>query len=190
MKLSVNRYVIFNLIWITICLITIIFGDDLPIEFASPTMKSISFGTLCIVLPLSIIWTGNQIFHFKSKKWKNKRIISSLVVSSFFFVEERSNFARSSPRCRIQNPIPISSFSLPIIAIALFGRTMCGTTDKIIYSSRTNSSTIVARSFGCGAWDSDFPKYSYYKKTSFLGIFYIKTTVDTSQLNKSYWMKQ
>ena len=156
MKLSVSRYVILNLIWIAICLVTIIFGDDLPIEFASPTMRSIAFVILCIGLPISIIWTSNQIFHFKSKTFA----IATTVIS------------------------------LPIIAIALFGSTMCGTTDEVIYASRTNSSTIVARSFGCGAWDTDFPKYSYYKKTSFLGIFYIKTTVDTSRLNKLNWMKQ
>ena len=156
MKHSFNRYVIFNLIWIMICLITIIFGNDLPIEFASPTMKSISFVVLCIGLPVSIIWTGNQIFHFKSKAFT----------------------------------IATSIISLPIIMITLFGRTMCATTDEIIYTSRTNTSTIVARSFGCGAWDSDFPKYTYYKKTPVLGIFYVKTTVDTSRLNKLGWIKQ
>ncbi|MBL7739221.1 MAG: hypothetical protein JNK14_08370 [Chitinophagaceae bacterium] len=67
---------------------------------------------------------------------------------------------------------------------------MCDSTDKIIYTNRTNSSIIVARSFGCGAWDSDFPKYSYYKKTPFLGVFYFKTTVDTSRVDKSAWIQQ
>jgi hypothetical protein len=82
----------------------------------------------------------------------------------------------------------ISIISLPIIFFALFG--MCGNSDELLYKNRANSTTIVARTFGCGAWDSDPPIYTYYKKTPFLGIFYLKTKVDTSRLDKSIWLRQ
>ena len=153
MKFSLNRYVVFNLIWITICVITILVGDTFPIEWASPVMRSITFIGLCLTLPISIIWTGNEIFGFRSKAFG----------------------------------VSVSLISLPIIGIALLGRTMCGTTEKILYTNRNNSTTIVARSFGCGAWDSDLPKYTFYRKTSFLSTFFLKTKVDTAMLNKSFW---
>jgi hypothetical protein len=156
MKLTLNRYVNFNLGWIVVCLLIIIFGDAFPIEFSSAKMRSIFFIALCLGLPISIIWTCYQIFHFKSKAFG----------------------------------VGATMISLPIITIALLGRTMCATTDEILYANRNNSSNIVAKSFGCGAWDSDFPKYSYYRQSSILGIFYLNVKVDTSRLDKTIWIKQ
>jgi hypothetical protein len=79
--------------------------------------------------------------------------------------------------------------SISILFFTFFGRSICKTTDEILYTNKYNTSIIVARSFDCGAWDSDLPNYSYYKKTPVAGAFYWTTKADTSQLDHSIWIK-
>jgi hypothetical protein len=48
---------------------------------------------------------------------------------------------------------------------------------------------IVRRSFGCGAWDSDFPIYHYYKVVPATPLFNIVTDFDTTKLDRTLWQK-
>jgi hypothetical protein len=75
----------------------------------------------------------------------------------------------------------------PIFLFALLGSSMCSYSDEVIFRNRNSNKVIVARSYGCGAYDSDFPKYKFYERTLFLGVLNIYKSVDTLTLDKTAW---
>jgi hypothetical protein len=78
--------------------------------------------------------------------------------------------------------------AIPVFLIVLLGSSMCSYSDEIIFRNPvTNNKVIVARSYGCGAYDSDFPVYKFYERTLFLGVLNLYKTVDTAALDKSVW---
>ena len=77
--------------------------------------------------------------------------------------------------------------SIPIILISILGNSMCGYSDSVLFKNKSSKSDIVARSYGCGAYDNDFPHYRYYKRTSLLGSLHFYERIDTSTLDKSTW---
>jgi hypothetical protein len=77
--------------------------------------------------------------------------------------------------------------AIPVFLIALLSSSMCSYSDEIIFSNRNGNKVIVARSYGCGAYDSDFPQYKIYEKTLFLNVFNVYKSVDTATLDKSKW---
>ena len=87
--------------------------------------------------------------------------------------------------------VSASVFSLFILGLIAFANTMCGTSTKVVFENREQSSTtIVSRSYGCGAWDSDLPKYTFYKVVPFAGLFNIVTKIDTTTIDKNEWKKK
>jgi hypothetical protein len=84
--------------------------------------------------------------------------------------------------------VAVGFLLMPGIIVVLLGKTLCGVSEHILYINQNNSSVIVDRSFGCGAWDSDRPKTTIYKKTRFLGIFYLKKKIDPSSLDRGSWI--
>ena len=51
-----------------------------------------------------------------------------------------------------------------------------------------SSEIIIKRSLGCGAWDSDFPVYKYYKVIPATPLFWISTPFDTAKLDRTIWL--
>lgn len=79
--------------------------------------------------------------------------------------------------------------STPILLVfALFG-SMCSTSTELMFKNKTNMTTIVRKSYGCGAWDSDFNKYTIYKITPFTPVFNIITKFDTTNIDKTFWIE-
>jgi hypothetical protein len=84
--------------------------------------------------------------------------------------------------------IVASLLSLFILAFVAFGNTMCGTSTEVLFTNKEQpSKMIISRSYGCGAWDSDFPKYTFYKVVPFTSLFNIVTTIDTTGIDKNKW---
>jgi hypothetical protein len=77
--------------------------------------------------------------------------------------------------------------AIPIFLIALLSRSMCSYSDDIIFKNRSCDKVIVAQSYGCGAYDSDFPQYKFYERTLFLGVLNVYKSVDTATIDKSKW---
>jgi hypothetical protein len=75
--------------------------------------------------------------------------------------------------------------------ITFIGSLFCGYTIKetLYLKKDTNKTKIVIRDYGCGAYDSDFPKYEVLQITKLLPFLdYVKST-DTTKLDKKQWVK-
>ena len=80
--------------------------------------------------------------------------------------------------------------SVTILLVVGFAHTMCGTTTEIIFQNKNNSQTIVRRNYGCGAWDSDFPVYTYHKVVPMTPFFNIVTKYDITNIDKDVWTEK
>ena len=68
---------------------------------------------------------------------------------------------------------------------------MCGyNTDDILFVNKSDSSLKVVKShYGCGAYDSDMPKYEFYKMKSLTKEILYSKKVDTAELDKREWIR-
>jgi hypothetical protein len=77
--------------------------------------------------------------------------------------------------------------AIPTILLSILSNSMCANSDKVLFRNGSSDKVIIARSYGCGAYDSDFPQYRLYKRISLLGSISFYENVDTSTLDKSEW---
>ncbi len=68
---------------------------------------------------------------------------------------------------------------------------MCSySTVKTLYVRKGfNLSSIIVRDYGCGAYDSDMPKYEIVNQIDVFSLIHITPTIDTSRINKNNWTK-
>lgn len=85
------------------------------------------------------------------------------------------------------------SIGLYLLIFLLFGidKTICSySTAKTLYVRKVFSfSTIIVRNFGCGAYDSDMPKYEIVNRIDIFSLIQIVPSIDTSKINKNNWTK-
>ncbi len=151
-----NRFLIFHISWIFVCLFIIVIGDSTPVEWASKGMQSLSRVIIWTTLSVSMVWVFNYAMGLHRKK-----------IGALLYL-----------------------ITIPFLFFSMLGDFMCGDAEKTMYVHTQTKATIVSRSYGCGAWDSDMPVYRYYKKQRFLGIFYWLSKTDTAKLDKTVWQKQ
>lgn len=71
-----------------------------------------------------------------------------------------------------------------VLSFSMFGRTFCAYSNVPIFeNSLIPSIKIIERSYGCGAYDSDYPKYEYYKIIPILPVMNYITRVDTTEID-------
>ncbi len=74
----------------------------------------------------------------------------------------------------------------------MLGATMCGfITDEILFVNKSDSSLqIVKRHYDCGAGDTDFPKYEFYKIRIITNQILYSKKVDTAQIKQDVWIRK
>lgn len=60
---------------------------------------------------------------------------------------------------------------------------------EVLFKNKNDAATIVRRSYGCGAWDSDMPVYTYHKIVPMTPVFNIVTSFDIENIDKNVWIQ-
>ena len=153
-------------IWFIIfCLITLTFGRYLPIEIKLVGISFIFYSIILIGLPIAAIKELRKWF----SKLKNKNLVIGLKIIF----------------------ICLSGLYFLYAIFFSFGNSFCGNiTDKTLYLKRNaNSSKIIVRHFDCGATDSGPADFKIVKVVDIFSIFDFVTKVDTTNIDKTVWIK-
>lgn len=88
--------------------------------------------------------------------------------------------------------IIIAVISVPFFAFYSFAAGMCGyITDKTLFVNKTDSSLkIIERHYDCGAYDSDMPKYEYFKVKQLTKQILYSKKIDTTNISKETWQRK
>jgi len=75
------------------------------------------------------------------------------------------------------------------LTLSVLTQGMCSyTTHRILFVNRINPTIqIIERSYGCGATDSEFPKYVYYKRMPLISFLDFVTRIDINKVNSNDW---
>lgn len=147
--------------WIIICVFALTVGQYLPFEFHNEKSSRGFYILVCLTFPLSVLLTARRANSNKNQTVKVVAIVFSIL--SFLF-----------------------------LSILVFGKTMCGyTTDEIVFVNKSDSSSkIIKKHYGCGAWDSDLPKYEFYETKVFTRQMSYSKRVDTLLIDKNLWIRK
>ena len=68
---------------------------------------------------------------------------------------------------------------------------MCGyMTDNVLFINKSDSSLkIIERHYDCGAYDSDMPKYEFFKMKKLTQQIFYSQKIDTLYIDKDIWIK-
>jgi hypothetical protein len=81
--------------------------------------------------------------------------------------------------------------SMMILGVVAIGDSFCGTTSNTLFINKANpSQIIVERNYGCGAYDSDFPKPKFYKMAPLNTYFKYVISIDTSSIDRTSWIRK
>jgi hypothetical protein len=87
--------------------------------------------------------------------------------------------------------VVVAIASLPILGLYAFGVGMCSySTDNILFINKSDSSLkIIERHYGCGAYDSDLPKYEFFKMKYLTQQILYSKKIDTLLIDKGIWIR-
>ena len=142
---------------------TITIGQFLPFQFSSPDTASVYYALLAIILPILI-----SVLYYRRKRNK----------SEYAFI-------------KIWGLISIWLVSFFALSIYWFSHTMCGYgNDRIIFEQKASSSIkILQRSYGCGAYDSEMPKYEFIKIIPLTQWVNYYQEIDTGKIDLKIWKR-
>ncbi|MGZ4156199.1 MAG: hypothetical protein ACXVED_03420 [Bacteroidia bacterium] len=150
-------------IFVSLYVFIIIIGEFFPFEFSTLNWKVHFYTITLFALPIGI---SAKIFITRHNKNKNyvKNIVVSLLLGFLAFI---------------------------IAGFLFLGNMMCGyTTKAILFEKKSdNSIKIIQRYLGCGAWDSDMPKYEYVEIDPITPFMNYVSKTDTAKLDKSVWLR-
>ena len=146
---------------IILFLLLLVLATVLPFQFINNSI-SITFYAVCFfTLVLSICWKVLRAMELRQVHFIVRHLLT--LILAFVLVY--------------------------ILGFIWLGKMMCAySQDIVLFENKANANLkIVERSYGCGAYDSDMPKYEVFKVRS-LGkyIRYIAKT-DTAALNRVEW---
>ncbi|MEP6844531.1 MAG: hypothetical protein ABI861_00940 [Panacibacter sp.] len=114
-------------------------------------------------------------------------MIISLLISSFFCMIKVSyweNIILKLITAFVFISLGLGSF------IFVLGQLVCGISEEILFvNSKQPGSKIVARSYGCGAYDSDFPEYKTFEVYRVNNLFNYVTEFDTTKADMRNWKR-
>jgi hypothetical protein len=161
MTSKASPFFIVTVLWVVYCLLVLTIGDYIPIEFSNSALKGVYYLIIYCSLPVSIIWLGIVFFNIEH------------------------------PRRRALFSAAITGISILTLAMVWLSHSFCGDTNTIVYVNKVRqSSVIVQRSYGCGAYDSDLPKYQTYKLVPINRYLNLVTKVDIAKVDESAWIKR
>ena len=99
--------------------------------------------------------------------------------------------AKNSTGTRKGLTIAAAVISFIILIFFFFGKIMCGyITDKTLFVNKSDTTMkIVKKYYDCGATDSSFPEYEFYKTKPLIKPILYSKKIDTLYLNKSDWVR-
>ncbi|HLA57354.1 MAG TPA: hypothetical protein VK622_01265 [Puia sp.] len=146
---------------IILSIVLLVLASLLPFQVTDSSIRSFLYAIIFFALVLSICWKVLRVMVLRQVHL----IVRTLLIMILAFVL-------------------VCSFGF-----IWLGKMMCAySNDIVLFENKANANLkIVERSYGCGAYDSDMPKYEVFKVRSF-GKFvrYIAKT-DTLALNRNEW---
>jgi len=155
-----NRVKRFLIYFLSFTIFTKTIGQFLPFQFSSNAIRSAYNVFLVFALPLSI----SALFYiFKQDRKKYIRVWGSVFICGFTF------------------------FALGLL---YFLSSMCSYDAIAIFEKKSHPSTkILKRNYGCGAYDSDMPKYEIIKIVAITPFVNYFQPVDTSKIDLQMWRR-
>ena len=150
-----------SIIWIFVCLFILTIGQYLPFRFSSDNSAQTFYILVWLTFPAAVLLT---LLH--KDQVTNRRPFKGLKIF-------------------------IAVVSFLFLSLYVFGKTMCGyITDDILFINKSDTTLkIIKRHYDCGAYDSDLPKYEFYKMKSLTKQILYAKQIDTTQLNKDEWTR-
>jgi hypothetical protein len=163
--LTQKKYLSPSNIFIFVFLFILTAGQFLPVEIDNGLLRFLVYAFILIGLPILLY----KKFKILTGKLKNPYLKITIRLFLFGFI----------------------GFYLLIFLLFGVGKTMCSySTVKTLYVRKGFSfSSIIVRDFGCGAYDSDMPKYEIVNRIDIFSLIQISPSIDTSTINKNNWIK-
>ena len=160
MTTPTKRLFWFSIFWIILCVFILTIGQYLPFEICNENFAKVFYTMIWFTLPICILLTLIRRDK-KSTKPTIKILTIVIAVGTFLF-----------------------------LAVYVFGMGMCGyITDDVLFINKSDTSLkIVKRHYDCGAYDSDMPKYEFYKMKPLTKQILYSKKIDTLQIDKKDWI--
>lgn len=153
-----------SILLLSIWTLTAVFGSLIPLEFSNNNHEFIYDSILFYGFPIAIILT-----------------LAGTI---------KKDDTRGTIATKVFITILISFISLCIMFMTSFTGMCDWTTDKVYFENKQNpSTTIVQRSFGCGATDSSPATIEVYKLRELTPYLIWVTSADTNQIDKNEWRR-
>ncbi|TMI62593.1 MAG: hypothetical protein E6H07_14360 [Bacteroidetes bacterium] len=148
--------------WIVLCLFVLTIGQYMPFQFSNESSAETFYALVWLIFPVAVLLTLLKKV-ISPENRTSKALIIFLAIVSFLF-----------------------------LSVYVFGRTMCGyITDDILFVNKSDTSLkVIKRHYDCGAYDSDLPKYEFYKMKSLTKQILYSKKVDTTKLDKNKWIRK
>lgn len=151
----------FCICWIVVSILILIAGLLLPFEFTGEGAAGMIRFVIFVSLPVFIPLT---LIKQKQKKQLMVKILTIIA----------------------------TAVAVLVLLLYMLGNGMCKYSgDKVLFVNKTDSACkIVARSYGCGAWDSGYPKDEFYITKPVIKLVRYVKEVDTAQINRNDWLRK